>query len=207
MLRTAVEQLQAFEKTGIDATISVNIAARHLGDAGFVAEIERLFHAFGPATLARLELEVLESYPLANLAGAIDIMKKCGDYGVCFAIDDFGTGYSSLTYVKQLPTNTLKIDQSFVRDLPHSDEDMGIVAGIVEIASIFNSYIIAEGVETADQARCLQSVGCEYAQGYYYARPMAVADAQSWWQTAIQGGSGSPDGENSGAGPGDTGPL
>jgi diguanylate cyclase (GGDEF)-like protein/PAS domain S-box-containing protein len=186
VLETALEQIRTFNAKGIDTPISVNIAARHLSDDGFVTELETFRDQFGQHTLAKLEIEILESYPLANLSTAVDIMERCAALGVTFAIDDFGTGYSSITYLKLLPTNTLKIDKSFIDDMLNDDDDMGIVQGIVEIGSLFNRYIVAEGVETKEQAEALLNIGCEYAQGYYYARPLPARQATSWWQNQVK---------------------
>jgi len=181
VVRAALEQIKAWKALHIDAAISVNIAAIHLSSEEFIDELDELFIEFGGQTLSQLEIEVLESYPLQNLTQAIEVMNHCVNYGVSFAIDDFGTGYSSLTYMKRLPAETLKIDQSFISDMDTSDDDRNVVKSIIEIASIFHRRIIAEGVETEAQAKLLESMDCEYAQGYYYARPMPAEEAVRWW--------------------------
>jgi EAL domain-containing protein (putative c-di-GMP-specific phosphodiesterase class I) len=106
---------------------------------------------------------------------------------VRFALDDFGTGYSSLTYLKHLPAETLKIDQSFVRDMVSDPEDMAIVNGVIGLAKAFGREVIAEGVETAEQSTLLQSLGCHNMQGYGVARPMPARELPGWiqrWEAA-----------------------
>ena len=110
-------------------------------------------------------------------------MHRCHDIGVSFALDDFGTGYSSLTYLKRLPADVLKIDQSFVRDMLNDPEDMGLIEGIVGLAKIFYRQVIAEGVETIPHGKALLRLGCERAQGYGIARPMPAADIPKWIKT------------------------
>ena len=100
--------------------------------------------------------------------------------GVNFALDDFGTGYSSLTYLKRLPADLLKVDQTFVRGMLEDSNDLAIVQGIVGLARAFRRQIIAEGVETAAHGALLLSLGCELGQGYGIARPMPAADLPGW---------------------------
>jgi EAL domain-containing protein (putative c-di-GMP-specific phosphodiesterase class I) len=100
--------------------------------------------------------------------------------GVSFALDDFGTGYSSLTYLKRLPAETLKIDQSFVRDMLDDPGDLAIVNGVIGLAKSFDRMVIAEGVETRAHGELLLSIGCELAQGYGIARPMPVENVPDW---------------------------
>ena len=112
-------------------------------------------------------------------------MKACCDIGVNFALDDFGTGYSSLTYLKRLPVNMLKIDQSFVRDMLTDLEDLCIIEGVIGLARAFNHQVIAEGVETAAHSVRLLEMGCDLAQGYAIARPMPADQLPAWvkgWQ-------------------------
>jgi EAL domain-containing protein (putative c-di-GMP-specific phosphodiesterase class I) len=102
--------------------------------------------------------------------------------GVRFALDDFGTGYSSLTYLRKLPVHTLKIDQSFVRDMLSDPDDLSIVRGIIELASIFGRQVVAEGVETMEHAAALRQLGCYRVQGYGIAKPMHANDFPAWCQ-------------------------
>ena len=113
------------------------------------------------------------------------VMHACLALGVTFALDDFGTGYSSLTYLKHLPTETLKIDQSFIRNMTNSADDLAIVEGVIGLAEVFQRQVIAEGVETQVLGDLLLSIHCDLAQGYGVARPMPALDIPAWalkWQ-------------------------
>jgi EAL domain-containing protein (putative c-di-GMP-specific phosphodiesterase class I) len=132
-----------------------------------------------------LQLEVLESSAFGDIMDVSQIMHNCVDLGVNFAIDDFGTGYSSLTYLRRLPADLIKIDQTFVRDMLIDPEDKAIVVGVVALATSFNSKVIAEGVETIEHGAALLEIGCELAQGYGIARPMPADEIPRWvtnWQ-------------------------
>jgi EAL domain-containing protein (putative c-di-GMP-specific phosphodiesterase class I) len=110
-------------------------------------------------------------------------MRACQMMGVQFALDDFGTGYSSLTYLKRLPAHTLKIDQSFVRDMLDDLDDLAIVNGVIGLAKAFERAVIAEGVETQAHGQRLMGLGCDFAQGYGIARPMPAAQLADWVQS------------------------
>ena len=128
---------------------------------------------------------MLESSALEDIHQASRVMRECRDMGVHFAVDDFGTGYSSLTYLKRLPAETLKIDQSFVRDMLVDEEDLAIVQGVISLAKAFNRQVVAEGVEHLEQSCRLLEMGCDLAQGYLIARPMPAAEFEGWlarWQ-------------------------
>jgi len=107
-------------------------------------------------------------------------MNKCTKLGVTFAIDDFGTGYSSLTYLRRLPADLIKIDQSFIFDMLDDPEDKAIVVGIIALATSFNRKVIAEGVETIEHGTALLKIGCELAQGFGIARPMPPEQMPKW---------------------------
>jgi EAL domain-containing protein (putative c-di-GMP-specific phosphodiesterase class I) len=120
----------------------------------------------------RVELEVLETSALADMAQVSQVIEDCAHIGVKFALDDFGTGYSSLTYLKRLRVALLKIDQSFVRDMLDDPDDLAILQGVIGLAAAFKREVIAEGVETVAHGTALLQLGCELAQGYGIARPM-----------------------------------
>jgi len=122
-----------------------------------------------------LTLELTEHMMLADIEAVSDTMRRLKALGVKFALDDFGTGYSSLSYLKQLPIDTLKIDQSFIRDLENDPSDRVIVQTILNIARTLQLSVIAEGVETYIQALLLRQLGCHAYQGYLFARPMPLA--------------------------------
>ena len=187
VLHTAVATLAQWQQQGLDLHVSVNIAANHLQSTGFEQTVAGLLHD-KPELAARLELEILESSALNDLALVIQVMNACSKLGVSFALDDFGTGYSSLSYLKQLPLHTLKVDQSFVRDLTIDDDDLPILQGILAIARAFDLAIVAEGVETEQHGRKLLQLGYQLGQGYAIARPMPdhqVAAFVRDWQPPV----------------------
>jgi EAL domain-containing protein (putative c-di-GMP-specific phosphodiesterase class I) len=127
-----------------------------------------------------LELEVLETSALDDVSQVSKLIEACTALGVDFALDDFGTGYSSLTYLKRLRVKTLKIDQSFVRDMLEDADDLAILQGVIGLASAFKRQVIAEGVETVAHGTALLQLGCDLAQGYGIARPMPASQLPSW---------------------------
>jgi len=180
VLREALRQLGEWSRQGLVLGLSVNVGARQMLQGGFAAHLRACLADFPDVDPNRLELEVLESSALEDIHQASRVMRECRDMGVHFAVDDFGTGYSSLTYLKRLPAETLKIDQSFVRDMLVDEEDLAIVQGVISLAKAFNRQVVAEGVEHIDQGCRLLAMGCELAQGYVIARPMPAAAFLDW---------------------------
>ena len=134
--------------------------------------------------MAALSL-ILETSALKDIDQVTKIILDCHDLGIKFSIDDFGTGYSSLSYLKRLPTEVLKIDQSFIRDMLIDLDDKALVQGIIGLANAFDRTIIAEGVETTAHGEQLLSLGCHLVQGYGIAKPMPAGDFLPWlsaWQ-------------------------
>jgi diguanylate cyclase (GGDEF)-like protein len=156
-------------------SLSVNISANQLNREGFVATVERAVHESG-ADPRLLTLELTEHMMLTDIEAVSHTMRRLKALGVKFALDDFGTGYSSLSYLKRLPIDTLKIDQSFIRDLENDPSDRVIVQTILNIARTLQLSVIAEGVETYIQALLLRQLGCHAYQGYLFARPMPLAE-------------------------------
>lgn len=122
----------------------------------------------------------MESSALDDIEQVSQVIHACQALGVGFALDDFGTGYSSLRYLKRLPAQVLKIDQSFVRDMLDDEGDLTIIKGVIGLAAAFHRCVIAEGVETIEHGRKLLAIGCEKAQGYGIARPMPAAAIPAW---------------------------
>jgi len=125
-----------------------------------------------------IELEVTEGQIMNNPDKAIIVLNQLSDMGIELAIDDFGTGYSSLSYLKRLPIDKLKIDQSFINDLPDDEEDATITKSVIALAQSLNLKVIAEGVETEAQKNFLVENGCKNIQGYFYGEPMQVAEME-----------------------------
>jgi diguanylate cyclase (GGDEF)-like protein/PAS domain S-box-containing protein len=181
VIREALIQLSKWSKTQYNHfTISVNIAARHFQSGSFTNRLKILLDEYPTISPILLEIEILESVVLHEIEAVYSIIKECQAMGVKFALDDFGTGYSSLNYLKRLPAETLKIDQTFVRDMLYDNEDQAIVEAIINISSIFDKKVVAEGVESAEQGILLMHLGCEVIQGYYIARPMDIENLEIW---------------------------
>jgi predicted signal transduction protein with EAL and GGDEF domain len=171
--------------------IAVNVSARQFHQAGFAESVHGLIqrHGIHPS---RLKLELTESLLLDNVNESIATMQALRTLGIAFSMDDFGTGYSSLTYVKRLPIDQLKIDQSFVRDLTTDRDDEAIVRAIIAMAHSLKLEVIAEGVETEAQRSFLEHNGCHAFQGYLFGRPMPIEQLDSWLASTQGRVSGAP---------------
>jgi diguanylate cyclase (GGDEF)-like protein/PAS domain S-box-containing protein len=181
VLDTTIAQMSIWSRQGLAAiTVSVNVSALQLQKADFLPKLEKRLRATPEINPNCLEIEVLETVALKNIAQISHLMEECQSMGVGFSLDDFGTGYSSLTYLRRLPANVLKIDQSFVRDMLWDAGDMAIVQGIIGLAEAFGRVVIAEGVETEEHGKLLLRLGCKLAQGYGIARPMPAGDLPAW---------------------------
>jgi diguanylate cyclase (GGDEF)-like protein/PAS domain S-box-containing protein len=180
VIHTALAQMAVWHAQGLRVRVSVNIGARQLQQPDFVKRLGAQLACFPSVPSACLELEILETSALADIAEVSATLRACMDMGVQFALDDFGTGYSSLTYLRHLPASVLKIDQSFVRDMLVDPDDLAIVSGVIGLAANFGRQVIAEGVETRQHGLQLKAMGCEVAQGYGIARPMPAHALPGW---------------------------
>ena len=180
VIETALLQMRAWSAMGLDIKVSVNISANHLLEADFCARLGLTLGRYPDIDASLLELEVLETAEIDDMQSAVEVLQACMALGVRFALDDFGTGYSSLTYLRKLPVHVLKIDQSFVRDMLIDPDDLGIVRGIIELATIFGRQVVAEGVETSEHGYTLLKLGCNIVQGYGVARPMHADSFLAW---------------------------
>jgi len=185
VIDSALTQLSAWKKIGLNTTISVNIDALQLQQNNFAQRLSELLNAHPDVEPSALQLEVLETSALADIQKVSKIMSNCIKLGVGFALDDFGTGYCSLTYLKQLPVDVIKIDQTFVRDMLEDPDDLSIVEGVMGLSKAFRREVIAEGVETLQHGVALLQLGCYYAQGFGIAKPMPASKLSVWvnsWQ-------------------------
>ncbi|ELQ14511.1 diguanylate cyclase [Pseudomonas syringae BRIP39023] len=174
VLRRACHDLRTLHQEGLEQLIiSVNCSALTLGRNELVEEVERAL-ADADAAPGRLELEVTENALMGNISNTILMLKHIRSLGVSLSIDDFGTGYSSLAYLKRLPLDTLKIDRSFIIDIPQSPQDMEIVQAILVMAHTLRLKVVTEGVETQDQLEFLRQFGSDYVQGYLFNRPQPL---------------------------------
>jgi diguanylate cyclase (GGDEF)-like protein/PAS domain S-box-containing protein len=158
--------------------MAVNVSALQLAPgAGLVESVAEILRESGvdPSTLV---LEVTETALMGNAEAALEILTRLKALGVSLAIDDFGTGYSSLVYLKRFPVGVLKVDRSFISGLGQDPEDSAIVASVVGLARAVGIVAVAEGVETAEQLHALQELGCEFAQGYLWSRPLPAAELE-----------------------------
>ncbi len=174
VLREALRQAKTWQSAGRPIMVAVNVSANQLGRSNFVERLRRLIQEIG-IDPAILELEVTEGVIVEGAGDARKAIDQIAALGVGIAIDDFGTGYSGLAYLKRLPIDTVKIDQSFVRDLTADPDDAAIVTAIVAMARSLGVDVIAEGVETEEQLAHLLALGCHRGQGYLLAKPMNAA--------------------------------
>jgi diguanylate cyclase (GGDEF)-like protein len=176
VLRKACEDLGELSRNGCEELkIAVNCSPLNLAREDLADEIEFALHASGVAP-QRLELEVTENALMGNLANTLVLLRQIRALGVSLSIDDFGTGYSSLAYLKRLPLNTLKIDRSFIQDIPKATQDMEIVQAIIVMAHSLHLQVVTEGVETFEQYDFLERLGCDFVQGYLLSRPVPLAE-------------------------------
>lgn len=170
------------EVTGRDIGISVNVSPRQFRDPGFTNAV---MGALSNNSLApeRLELEITERLLLDNSIETAEILRELDRAGIRLSVDDFGTGYSALSYLKSYPFDTLKIDKSFIQDVMKEPEDASLVRAIINMAHSLGLTIIAEGVEKESQTNFLKQEGCDFAQGYFYSRPLPAGEFSEWLRT------------------------
>ncbi|MCU1750510.1 putative bifunctional diguanylate cyclase/phosphodiesterase [Pseudomonas sp. 6D_7.1_Bac1] len=176
VLRKACEDLSELSRNGCESlNIAVNCSPLNLAREELAEEVEHALLSAGVAP-QRLELEVTENALMGNIANTLVLLRKIRALGVSLSIDDFGTGYSSLAYLKRLPLNTLKIDRSFIQDIPKATQDMEIVQAIIVMAHTLHLQVVTEGVETLEQYQFLERFGCDFVQGYLLSRPVPLTE-------------------------------
>ena len=178
VLETACRQLGAWRKEGLRGiAVAVNLSARQLHDPRLVADVRAALAAAGLDGAAdALEIELTEGVVMADVEETVASLRRLREAGVRIAVDDFGTGYSSLAYLKRFPIHVLKIDRSFVRDLPDDPEDRAIARAILSLGQSLGLDVVAEGVETRAQLEFLRAEGCGAAQGYLFSPPVPAAE-------------------------------
>ena len=181
VIEQALKQIEKWHQLDINIEVSVNIASHHLLSDSFFTELDTVLTKYSTVESKDLQLEILESSALGDLNAISCVIKNCQKLlGVKVALDDFGTGYSSLTHLRSLTANTIKIDQSFVREILDDPSDYAIIDGVIGLANSFNRDVIAEGVETTEHGLMLLIMGCYEAQGYGIAKPMPASDFPKW---------------------------
>ncbi|MBQ5948813.1 EAL domain-containing protein [Massilia sp. ST3] len=172
VIRSACAQLMQWEREGLDVVpLAINLSARQFMHHGLVESIQRIVRDTG-IDPRLVELEITETALMQHGGQTLEILRQINAMGMSLSIDDFGTGYSSLAYLKRFPVRKIKIDRAFVRELDASAEDRAIVAAVMALANSLQLSVVAEGVETESQYALLRSFGCQFAQGYLFARPL-----------------------------------
>ncbi len=178
VMRAAMQQFVAWYKAGFKpGTLSLNLSMKKLNEENCLQELFSIMQELH-FQAKWLELEVTETQVMENPELSIQKLQQLSDAGIQIAIDDFGTGYSSLSYLKKLPLDKLKIDQSFVRDLPQDEEDVAITQAIIALGKSLKFHIIAEGVETEAQKEFMIENGCDFMQGYLFSKPIPASEIQ-----------------------------
>jgi diguanylate cyclase (GGDEF)-like protein len=187
VLREACRQAQEWVKAGLPwITVAVNVSAVQFRNEDFLETLMGILDETG-LDPRRLEVEVTESALMTRAEFTASILQALRSKGIRVSIDDFGTGYSSLSYLRKFPLDSLKIDQSFVREISSSPNEATLVNAIISMAQSLNLRVIAEGVETADELAFLQAHLCEEAQGYYFSRPVAAEAFAALLRTRVHG--------------------
>jgi diguanylate cyclase (GGDEF)-like protein/PAS domain S-box-containing protein len=177
----AVRQARQWHEAGMTVPISINVFPRHLKYPTFIEDLRNAISGHWPEMPPRrLLMEIVETSDLEELDPIEAVINECLAMGIGFSLDDFGTGYSSLVYLRRLSVEELKIDQSFVRDMMTDPNDQAIVAGVIGLGKAFDLRVVAEGVESSEQAHHLVAMGCSAVQGYGFGRPMPAAALPDW---------------------------
>jgi diguanylate cyclase (GGDEF)-like protein len=179
VLEQACGQCREWRRTGVELSVAVNLSARNLIEVDLVERVRGLLarHDLPPSALV---LEITESTIMADPVKVTDVVRRLREEGLAVSIDDFGTGYSSLAHLRQLPVSEIKIDKSFVFGMLDDPNDATIVRSAIELAHNLHLVAVAEGVETEGARDALATLGCDVAQGYFYARPVPAADLTQW---------------------------
>jgi EAL domain-containing protein (putative c-di-GMP-specific phosphodiesterase class I) len=172
VLRTVCRQACAWQRAGLTPVrVSVNLSGRHLGQPDLVEAVARILTETG-LDPRYLGLEITESHALGNIDGTVATLRQLRALGVQLALDDFGCGYASLAYLKYFPVHALKIDRSFIQQLPGDRTNVAITTAIVGLGHKLDQQVIAEGVENEEQVLFLHSAHCDSAQGFHFSRPL-----------------------------------
>ena len=182
VLRVALRQCKAWQDSGMQMNIAVNLSARSLLDVNLPTEVAALL-AEADLEPGSLMLEITESSVMSDPGRTIAVLHELSAMGVHLSVDDFGTGYSSLSYLKKLPVNEVKIDKSFVLTMCSSESEAAIVRSIVDLGRNLKLHVLAEGVEDQETWDRLRQMGCHSAQGFHLGRPQPAADLTAWLRT------------------------
>jgi len=185
VLKTACKQWKTWQEKGMaPLRIAVNVSINQFMDEHYLAHVQQIIQETA-MDANYLELEITENIPFGS-SHASHVVQELSQMGIKLSIDDFGTGYSSLQYLKKMPIHTLKIDQSFVKELPHNRNDASIVQTIISMAEHMHLVVIAEGVESKEQLEFLQKHRCHMAQGYYFSKPLPEKEFEALMAGRVQ---------------------
>ena len=175
VLRHACRDAIKWRRAGLNLNVAVNLSAKQFRDVNL---LETVLNALSAASLTPdfVELEITENALMEDNESTLKILRNLRENGINIALDDFGTGYSSMSYLKHIPLNTLKIDQSFVKELPYDRENFAIVLAIISMAKSLGYTVVAEGVETLEQAQMLNQLNCDALQGYFFSKPVDASE-------------------------------
>ncbi|CAN0000771.1 unnamed protein product [Chrysoparadoxa australica] len=182
VIKSTLSQLAIWNKRGQKLDVSINIAAFHLTEERFVDFLKEMLREYPEVSGSQLCLEITESAAINDINNVTNIIKASKKLGLSFAIDDFGAGYSSLIYLRKLPVDIIKIDQSFIHDMLKNPEDLAVISSVVTLSNEFKRQVIAEGVETYHEADKLLELGCLLSQGFGIAKPMPAEQVLDWLQ-------------------------
>ena len=178
IMRKAIREVSDWRKKGFKpGVLSLNLTLQHLLTADFIPELLGIMNDC-ECKFEDIELEITEDHIISRPDQSKKVLYQRKEIGIKLSLDDFGTGYSSLGYLKNLPVDKIKIDRSFIQDLPHDDNDAALLNSIVALSEGLNLKVLAEGVETQDQQDMLLELGCYYSQGYFFSKPKSANDME-----------------------------
>ncbi len=180
-IKSALSQLKYWEKLGIDIKVVINISSVQIAQGNFFSMVDSLLREFDMDS-KKFGIEITESVLMKNMERSAEVLNKFKNRGIDIAIDDFGTGYSSLAYLKKFPISSLKIDKTFIDDLPLNSDSVSIAKAIISMGKSLGMEIVAEGVENKDQLNFLLKEGCDQIQGYFFSKPLLAGEVVSFIQ-------------------------
>lgn len=185
VIEEALKQIRVWQSQGLSVHVSVNISPNHMVQLNFSKRLSMLLESYADVPANLLELEITETAVIEDIELVAKTIKTCREFGVKFALDDFGVGYSSLTYLRRLPVEVIKVDQSFVRDMLRDADDLAVVSSVISLGNSFGLDVVAEGVETVEHGVALKEMGCQFAQGYGISRPLPAKAFAGWVKAYI----------------------
>ncbi|PKK98211.1 MAG: hypothetical protein CVV57_08070 [Tenericutes bacterium HGW-Tenericutes-2] len=185
VLTNTLYKIKAFRALGIEVPISINVSAKNLYDPFFFERVMKNINSSG-VDKKLIKFEITESVLMINPEESKNVLEKLVKHGVLIELDDFGSGYSSLAYLTQFPISTIKIDRLFMQKILINSQVRQIVKSAIQLSKDLGYKVVAEGVETAEVLDVLKEFNCDYAQGYYFAKPIASEEIEDWYRKALQ---------------------